>query len=404
MLEDILRQQTGVQPLPQEEPQNQLGLEGSEEVNPPNKTINFDVERNPQDMQLMTDVAMYAPMLKQMDRKQRKQKWPEIASKLGQVSPKLKNVLDPSLPPTDTDLDSIVGKIPESTAPKKEKAFSAEDLSKMSDDEFLVQGTLNAPEGEDVVSLYGDPAEERRIKRQEKLRDHYRKEGKEITFDKNGKIKSISKSLDPDKKEKPTSSDAAGKIMMMEVGKVHLATIKKLLFNKNGSINRENLGRSHLPHIAHPIELNKPGGRLANAFEHNIQALTRSETGAAMPAAEVDNTRKRYQPKFTDSDEVIIQKYLALKLAINGYLDVVYVGKDGKNHFDDTKARAYEAKTQAYVQNYREDWVKRALADPKNQARGITPELAMKAFNKKLLFDRDFLDKIGKEVRKTNQE
>ncbi len=77
----------------------------------PGQKVSFDVNQNPQDMQMMTDAMMYAPMLKSMDEEQRKEKWPQMVQSLSQVSPKASALFDPSLPPSDKDLDVLMSRM-----------------------------------------------------------------------------------------------------------------------------------------------------------------------------------------------------------------------------------------------------------------------------------------------------
>lgn len=90
----------------------------------PEQTTSFDVKKNPQDMQFMTDAMMYAPMLKQMGEDERKQAWPGMVDRLSQVSPKAK-FLDPSLPPTDEALDSLLSQLPEDRGAPQQAAAEA---------------------------------------------------------------------------------------------------------------------------------------------------------------------------------------------------------------------------------------------------------------------------------------
>lgn len=65
-------------------------------------------------------------------------------------------------------------------------------------------------------------------------------------------------------------------------------------------------------------------GELYQAFEIGTQAITRTETGAAMPPEEVQNTKKRFMPKPWDSDAVVRQKWRAYTLFLSNidkYLD-----------------------------------------------------------------------------------
>lgn len=358
----------------------------------PDKTVSFDVEKNPQDMQFMSDSMMYAPMLKGMSKEERKEKWPEISMKLGQVSPKAKGMLDPSLPPTDEDLDALINKMP-GAAEKQEGPI---DFASMNNEEFANAAMLNAQE-DTSDNLFGDDGDDE--SKLDKLKHHWLKKGKIYEIDeKTGKpfIRDIE-----DRSKKAISSDAAGKIAQIEASKAHFPAIKRRSFNEDGSINKANIAAmkaSRLPLGAvslGPIKYNQEGQALANSYEVVVQALTRSETGAAMPAEEVDNMRARIEPDITDSDETVLQKYLTMKMSVNGYLELSYRGKDGGKRYNDAHAGDRIGKMQAYVQNYRKEWVEKAMKHPKNK--GFTAEQINQAFTKKILDAKPaFLKKIQK--------
>ncbi len=97
----------------------------------PNQSVSFDVNQNPQDMQMMTDAMMYAPMLKSMDEDQRKEKWPQMVQSLSQVSPKASSLFDPSLPPSDKDLDMLMSRM---QGPKEVSGQNNVQLASASDD------------------------------------------------------------------------------------------------------------------------------------------------------------------------------------------------------------------------------------------------------------------------------
>lgn len=114
--------------------------------------------------------------------------------------------------------------------------------------------------------------------------------------------------------------ETASKKAMLRGAMRFLPTIDKTLFSGGnvirGKINRSALAESAAERIL-PGALLPEGQQLNNAYEYGIQAITRTETGAAMPAEEVKNTRIRFQPSFTDSDRVIRQKRLAYELFLN---------------------------------------------------------------------------------------
>jgi len=68
------------------------------------------------------------------------------------------------------------------------------------------------------------------------------------------------------------------------------------------------------------------GRTLGAAYEQGIQAITRGETGAAMPPEEVENTKKRFQPMPGDSDELKKIKFEMFKDFLNGQLNLVILG------------------------------------------------------------------------------
>lgn len=59
------------------------------------------------------------------------------------------------------------------------------------------------------------------------------------------------------------------------------------------------------------------------AFETGMQAITRTETGAAMNKEEIGNTKQRFMPKPSDGDAVRIQKLKAYKFFINNAIDLL---------------------------------------------------------------------------------
>jgi hypothetical protein len=90
----------------------------------------------------------------------------------------------------------------------------------------------------------------------------------------------------------------AAKIQMLRTATKAFDGVKSLVFKKDGELDKANLVNA---------ELNTPGtkGReLRTRMEFGIQAITRLETGAAMPPEEVENTRTRFMPTALDSDVV----------------------------------------------------------------------------------------------------
>lgn len=123
------------------------------------------------------------------------------------------------------------------------------------------------------------------------------------------------------------SADAASKAQMLRTAKDQIPLVRKLIFSEEGSPNYKNIGLANtmsggIPHTT--------GRQLASAMEVGIQAITRSETGAAMPKDEVDNTRRRFQPSVMDDDKTVKLKIDMYEDFINGNLKLL----DPSGRFD----------------------------------------------------------------------
>jgi len=118
--------------------------------------------------------------------------------------------------------------------------------------------------------------------------------------------------------KKDLASDSASKLAMLDTARQGIKTIQPLIF-KNGKIDRDLIKQAWAIGQFEPAAaLASPeAGKIFAGMEYGIQAITRAETGAAMPATEIDNTRKRFMPKPWDSDEVVNQKWSAYQLFIN---------------------------------------------------------------------------------------
>jgi hypothetical protein len=122
----------------------------------------------------------------------------------------------------------------------------------------------------------------------------------------------------PGHKAERFTPEQASKIQMMRGAQSRLPMAKKLLFNPDGSVDSTNITTSR---IGGGIPYTE-GAELATVMEEGVQALTRGETGAAMPESEVDNVRKRFQPNVFDSDAVVRLKWQMYQDAINGSLQL----------------------------------------------------------------------------------
>lgn len=155
MLENAWNQ-AGAQEMNQApEPMAQVA-QGQEQAAPaiPGQKVSFDVNQNPQDMQMMTDAMMYAPMLKSMDEDQRKEKWPQMVQSLSQVSPKASALFDPSLPPSDKDLDALMSRMqaPKGASDQNAESKGMGQLASAQDD-FMAEQVKRQLKGEKAESI-----------------------------------------------------------------------------------------------------------------------------------------------------------------------------------------------------------------------------------------------------------
>jgi len=113
------------------------------------------------------------------------------------------------------------------------------------------------------------------------------------------------------------TSENAAKTQMLQTARKASAGIRNLIFDKDGTLNRTNLFNA---------QFNTPltdGRKLRNKMEFGIQAITRLETGAAMPENEVENTRTRFMPNFGDTVEIANTKLQMFDDFINGTLKLI---------------------------------------------------------------------------------
>lgn len=114
-----------------------------------------------------------------------------------------------------------------------------------------------------------------------------------------------------------SAPENASKIEAFKNAKKQLPRIKELLFGKNKKVDRLLLATA---------EGRIPGtqGRLFDSlYDTGIQAITRGETGAAMPTSELENTRKRFQPFVFDNDETIRIKFEMFGDFLDGTLKLI---------------------------------------------------------------------------------
>lgn len=112
----------------------------------------------------------------------------------------------------------------------------------------------------------------------------------------------------------------AGKTQMLRVAKSAYNSVKDLVYDDDGGVDRKNLFTANAINGGVPFT---EGQELSARMEFGIQAITRLETGAAMPPQEIQNTVQRFMPKSTDSDKVIDLKLKMYDEFISGSLKLV---------------------------------------------------------------------------------
>lgn len=118
---------------------------------------------------------------------------------------------------------------------------------------------------------------------------------------------------------------------------------KSFIYNEDGTPDKRAILLAALPV---PLGDGRP---IATRMEFGIQAITRGETGAAMPASEVQNTRVRFMPSVLDSDEDIALKLQMFEMFINGSVDLLdrNQGEGGYHKFNPAKYEKEMSKLRA---------------------------------------------------------
>ncbi len=134
------------------------------------------------------------------------------------------------------------------------------------------------------------------------------------------------------KPDSRTPADAA-KITQFRTAKALIPAIQRKLFHEykpgEGIINIDKVNMFNAA-VGTPFS---EGRTLDKMYESGIQAITRGETGAAMPPEEVENTRRRFQPGIGDSDELIAVKFELFRAFLGGTLKLI----DPSGSFDDRR-------------------------------------------------------------------
>ena len=133
------------------------------------------------------------------------------------------------------------------------------------------------------------------------------------------------------------ATEGAAKETMLGVAAEQLPELESYIFNEDGTMNRRNVGAMTAVEGGVPLS---SGRKPASQMEIGIQAITRAETGAAMPPEEVRNTRRRFQPSLLDTDESAQAKMAMYADFLNGNLKLLEVGRTGEPEFNEAAFNA----------------------------------------------------------------
>lgn len=126
-------------------------------------------------------------------------------------------------------------------------------------------------------------------------------------------------------------ADSAGKKAMLDTAVSQIENLDKLIFSPDGKVNRNVIqdaffisidptpGKS----VSKWVLKNPVAAEVAQGLEYGMQAITRTETGAAMASEEISNTKSRFMPGPTDSDEMVKQKWEAYKYFLKNASEMI---------------------------------------------------------------------------------
>lgn len=120
--------------------------------------------------------------------------------------------------------------------------------------------------------------------------------------------------------------EKASKLQMQNTAAKQLPLIQSLLFDENGTPNYKNITLSqNVPLLVTDIQgiPHTSGRQMRAAYEQGIQAITRGETGAAMPQEELQNTMARFFPSPLDDAATVKLKWEMYNDFITGNLKLL---------------------------------------------------------------------------------
>ncbi len=287
----------------------------------------FDPATNEKDQKSLSDATEVADAMLKLPEEQRQKEWSKLASLLINDNPKVATIIDINQVPDDDQLKQVLNMEGKTLFPIGENKGA----KIISDDpgatEAFLKGSTAAAKGAPEFKI---PSGYRLV---------------------NPENPGLGLEPIPGSGVDTATPEKAAKQQMMRTAKEAVPIVKELLFNKDGSINRKNIFTMDVPLV--PGDKGIPwtdGKKLRTAMEFGIQAITRGETGAAMPPSEVDNTRERFQPSIWDNDETIKLKLEMYEKFINGSIHLMDpTGKFSHDRFNNEKAKIKQ-----------ESWMKRA--------------------------------------------
>jgi len=146
---------------------------------------------------------------------------------------------------------------------------------------------------------------------------------KDFMFDKDETGKTIGIKPIPGGKADRLGAGDAAKVQMLRTAQKAAKGIRELIFKK---FDKKGAGTELNSTNLFNAQFNTPftdGRKLRNKMEFGIQGITRGETGAAMPPAEVDNTRTRFTPNIFDTPEIARLKLEMFDDFLSGTLQLI---------------------------------------------------------------------------------
>lgn len=303
--------------------------------------------------QMMRDAVPLVLTLKGMDESQRQQAWPKMVEAFIQDHPQAQGMFDPNQPPDNATLNQLLpmsddaDRDPNGLTPENRKFIQSSTADASGSVEASPFDLGEEPAAEDEPPQFKVPTGYRLISAQNP---------------------GLGVEPIPGGPADKSTAEQASKIQMLRSAKDGFDQVKGLLFNPDGSINRKNITNADIPVIGGSVPWTD-GRRLRTGLEYGIQAITRAETGAAMPQTEIDNTRSRFMPSSLDDDRTIRMKVEMFEKFVNGSLKLISPsGKFDQQRFSDELS-----------ENIKQSWMRdAAISNP-----GKTKEEIERAWNLK---------------------